>query len=293
MAFKKIKFVTDSVADVSSELAEKWDITVVPCFVNFGGESYADDGVQLVREDFYARMGAMPDVPTTAAMPPEFAREFIESAYEGADHLIIITTPAKLSGIYNAMRLAASELPQDKVTLIDSGQISLGMAWQVILGAEIAAETGDVEKTLAAIKSARQHQYLYAAVDSLESLRRSGRVGLAAASVGTLLQVKPIVRVDGDANVIARVRTFKKALDKLSEIVHDHAPIDKLAMAHINNPEGLKALKERVADIAPPETDMMISTIAPAIGVHTGPGTVGIGVVKKGWKDAITAGDAG
>lgn len=289
MTFKKIKFVTDSVSDITPDLIEKWDITVVPCFVNFGGESYADDGVQLVREEFYNKLGNMPDVPTTSAMSPEFAREFIDPAFEDADHLIIITAPAKLSGIHNALRLGSSHLPQDRVTLIDSLQVSLGMAWQVLIGAEVAAETGSVEKTIAAITATRQHQELYAAIDALDFLRRSGRVSWATANIGTLLQIKPIIRVEGEVLPVARVRTFKKALDKLAELAHEQQPVDKLALAHINNPEGLEALKERLADMMPPEEDVMISTIAPAIGVHTGPGTVGFAVVRKGWKDAITA----
>ncbi len=292
MTFKNIKLITDSVADIPPELVEKWGITVVPCFVNFGGESYADDGVALVREDFYNKIGQMSEVPTTAAMPPDFAREFIEAAYTGADHVIIITTPAQLSGIHNAMRLGASGLPPAQMTLIDSGQVSLGMAWQVLIAAEVAAETGDVDTTLRAIAAVRQNQELYAMIDTLEFLRRSGRVSWAAANVGAFLKIKPIIRVvEGEVTPFTRVRTLSRAMDKLVELAYQQAPLDKLAIAHINNPEGCAILQERLAEIAPEDT--IISTIAPAIGVHTGPGTVGFATVSRGWKDALTTRNTG
>jgi DegV family protein with EDD domain len=292
MTFRKIKFVTDSVCDIPTELAHKWDITVIPCFINYGGNSYADDGIELVREDYYEQLGDMREVPTTAAMSPDIAREGIDRAFEGADHLIMITTPAKLSGIYNAMRLGANHLPQDRVTLIDSGQVSIALGWQVLLSAETAAETGSLEQTLAAIDAVRRSEKLYASIATMEFLRRSGRVGWAAASIGSLLQIKPIIEVqDGEVTSVARVRTFARALDKLAEIARAQAPLDKLAILHINNLDGTNELKERLGDIMPPET--IIGTINPTLGTHVGPGTVGCVTVSKGWKNAIGIGNSG
>jgi DegV family protein with EDD domain len=292
MTSKNIKFVTDSVADLPPELIKKWGITVVPCFVNYGGASYADDGVELVREEYYGKLATMTEVPTTAAMPPDLAREHIEKAFEGADHLIIITTPAKLSAVHNSMRLGAQELPEDQYTLIDSGQVSIGMGWQVLIGAEVAAETGSVEQTLAAIQYVRRHQRVNAAIATMEFLRRSGRVGWAAANIGSLLQIKPLVEVrDGEVVPVARIRTFSRAIDKLAELAREQAPLDRLALLHINNPEGVEELRTRLADIVPPDT--IIGNIGPTVGTHIGPGAVGIATVSKGWKDAFSAGNTG
>ncbi|PJF23068.1 MAG: hypothetical protein CUN56_02825 [Phototrophicales bacterium] len=283
----KIKFVTDSVADIPPHLVEKWDITVIPCFVNYGGNSYADDGVELIREEYYQILGTLEDVPTTSAMSPDFAREFIDRAYQDADHLVMITTPAHLSGIHNAFRLGSAHLPQDHVTLIDSGQLSIGIGWQVLAGAEVAAETGDLQKTLAAIEYIQRTQQVYAGINDLAYLRRSGRVGWAAASIGTLLNIKPVVHVErGNVESIARVRSFKRALDKLAELAQENAPYDKMAILHINNEDGLAALKERLADILPDET--IVGLIGPALGTHIGPGSVGFAGITKGWKDAIS-----
>jgi DegV family protein with EDD domain len=286
--YTKIKFVTDSVADIPVDLVTKWDIAVVPAFVNFGGKSYADDGVELKREDYYNQLVEMSEAPTTSAMSPEVARKIIESAFEGADHLIIITTPDRLSGIHNAMRLGAADLPEDKVTLVDSGTLSMGIAWQVLIGADIALKTGDVQKTVSAIKGVQSHTRVHAALATIEYLRRSGRVGWAAASIGSLLNIKPVVEViNGEAKAIARVRTFGRALDKLAELAKNYTPIDKLAIMHVNNPQAAEELKNLLGEIVPP--DVFTGIIGPTLGTHIGPGTVGFASVSKGWNNAISA----
>ena len=288
MTFRTIKFVTDSVADLPGDLIKEWDITVVPAFVIQGSESYADDGIQLVREEFYEMLRTIPDeIPTTAAMPPDMAREGIQNAFDkGADHVIIVVTPPGLSGIYNSMRIAKREFPKEQVTLIDSEQVSMGIAWQVLLGAEVAAETGDIEKTIAAIEQVRKHQHVYAVLTTLEFLRRSGRVSNVAASIGSILGIKLVIQVrDGQILPVARVRTFKRALAKIAELVQPHAPFDRLAIMHAINPDGASALIERLGDIVPPE--ISIGSICPGIGVHGGPGIVGLATVSKGWNDAI------
>jgi DegV family protein with EDD domain len=280
----KIKFVTDSVADIPPTIAKQWDIGIVPCYVNYSGKSYKDDGIDLIREDYYNQLENLPDHPTTSAMSPELARESIDKAFAEADHLILITTPAKLSGIYNAFRQGSAHLPQDRVTLIDSGQLSIGMGWQVIGGAEVADATGDLQKTLSAIEKMRNAQQIHATIGSLEFLRRSGRIGWATANIGTLLNIKPVIELkDGEVSPIARVRTFKRSLDKLAEIAQANAPYERVAIVHINNPEGAEMLRTMITDILPDE--IMTGLIGPALGTHIGPGSVGLATVSKGWKE--------
>lgn len=282
MTFKKIKFVTDSVCDIPAALIEKWDIGVVPCFVNYGGNSYADDGVDLKREAYFSGLLAMPETPTTAAPPPALAEEIILRSFEGADHLFVVTTPAKLSAIYNSMRIALGAIPTDRYTLIDSGQLSMAIGWQVLVGAETAARTGSVEATLAAIERVRGNQTLYAGLATMEMLRRSGRVSWAVASVGSLLQIKPVVSVwDGDVSSVARVRTFSRVLDKLVEFAMQGAPYDKMALLHINNLNGAEELRARLKDILPAET--LVTDVGPTLGTHIGPGAVGFAPVKQSW----------
>ncbi len=279
----KIKFVTDTVADLPQELIEKYDIAVVPTFVNYGGQSFADDGRELDREKFYDELPTMTSHATTAAPPPALAEETLSRHFEGADHLFAIVTPAKLSATYNSFRIGGSGLPADKFTLIDSGQLAMAMGWQVVIGAEVAAQTGSVEATVDAIQRVQKNQALYCALQTMEYLRRSGRVGWAAAGLGALLQIKPILRIhDGEVHPAARIRTFNKAVDFMIDTIRQQGVLDRLAILHANNLDGALEIRERVKDILPQET--IVTSVGPTLGVHIGPGSLGFASVSATWK---------
>jgi DegV family protein with EDD domain len=284
MTTKKIRFVTDSTSDIPPQVVERYQMGVVPCFVNFGGKSYSDDGKELTRESFYEQMPSIRPMATTAAPPPGLAERIIDETFVGADHLIIITAPAKLSGIHNAMRLGSSKLPQDKVTLIDGGTVSMALGWQVITAAETAEATGgDVDAVLKAIQAVRDNQRLYAALTTLEYLKHSGRVGWAAAGIGALLQIKPIIEVrDGDVISVARVRTFSRALDEMLELVRKHGAIDRIAILHANSEDVAQQFRMQLGADCP--DDVYIVSATPAIGTHTGPGIIGAAPVYKSWR---------
>lgn len=283
MALMKIKFVTDTVADLPSELVERYDIAVVPTFVNYGGQSFADDGKELDREAFYRDLPNLSSHATTAAPPPALAEETLQRHFEGADHLIAIVTPAKLSATYNSFRIGGAGLPADRYTLIDSGQLAMAMGWQLIIGAEVAAQTGNVQATIDAIQRVQRNQVLYCGLATMEYLRRSGRVGWASASIGALLQIKPILQVvDGEVKPAARIRTFSKAVDFLVDMIRQQGTLDKMAIIHSNNLEGALDIKDRVKDILPKET--LVTNIGPTLGVHIGPGSLGFASVSATWK---------
>ena len=278
---QRIRFVTDSTCDIPQDLVQKLGIFVSPVFVNYNDQSLADDGTHLVREEYYRQLPNIHPHPSTSAMSPGLAEEVIMKAAEDADHVVIITLPTQLSGVYNAMRLAAQKLPENKYTLIDAGNTSMGLGWQVVIGAETAAATdGDLTKVLEAMGRARENVRLYCALHTLEFIRRSGRVSWTQANIGALLQIKPIIQVDhGDVRNVARVRTFKRALDELCEKVREHMPIERLAILHANNLQDAHIFREMVADIAPP--NVLIVDIAPALGTNIGPGGVGVALIKS------------
>jgi DegV family protein with EDD domain len=281
---KKIGFVTDSTCDLWPDIVKKYSITVVSCFVNYGGNSYADNGVELVREEFYDKLPTISPHPTTAAPPPGLSEQMIKQAFQDADHLIIISVSAKLSAVFNSLRLGSGDLPQDKVTLVDSEQASMGLGWQVLIGAQVAEETGDVLQVLDAMRRVRANQQVYAAAATLEYLRRSGRVSNVIASLGSLLQIKPFIKViNGEVENAARVRTFKSAMDKLVELIKAEAPLNKLAVLHANNPTGAEEIHTRLGSVAPPDT--VILSVSPTIGVHIGPGSLGAATVSQKWRD--------
>jgi DegV family protein with EDD domain len=282
---QRIRFVTDSTCDIPADIADKHGIIVVPVFINYQDQSIADDGIQLHRDEYYKKLPTMLPHPSTSAMSPGIAEEAILRAAQDADHVIIITLAAQLSGVYNAMRLAAQKLPEARYTLIDAGNTSMALGWQVLIGAETNEKTGgDLEKVIAAIHAVRDHLKLYCALETMEYLRRSGRVSWAQANIGALLQIKPIIEVDhGDVKSIGRVRTFKRALEDLEERIRAEAPLAKLAILHSDNLTDAKKLGEMVKDIAP--ADMMYVFIAPAIGTNIGPGGVGVALVKETWRN--------
>jgi DegV family protein with EDD domain len=152
-----------------------------------------------------------------------------------------------------------------------------------LLGVETAEATGDLDKVVDAIQRVRAHQRLYAALDTLEYLMHSGRVGWASASIGALLQIKPILDVrEGEVKSHARVRTFKRAFDELISLAHEQAPLDRLAVMHADNEKGAHELKQALSDIAPADT--LTVNITPTIGTHIGPGGLGIATVSQAWR---------
>jgi DegV family protein with EDD domain len=284
MAFKKIKFVTDSTADIPEELLGKHDIRIVPVFVNYNNTSYADDGKELNRAEYYQHLADLRPFPTTSAMPSSLTEKAVMEAMQDADHVIILTVSSKLSGVHNAFRLGAQKLPSDKYTLIDSQSVTSGLGIQVIVGAETAAQTGDVAKTIDAINRVREASRVYAAVGTLEFLHRSGRVGWAAAGIGSLLQIKPLLKVeDGEVKQMAKVRTFSRAVDELVRVAREHAPLDRLVILYTVDQEGAHQLRERLNDIAPSDHTYIVQ-ICSAVGTHLGPNGLGVVPVGASWK---------
>ena len=280
MSSKKIRFVTDSTCDIPADLVQKYGIGVIPTFVNFGDKSLSDNGVELIREDFYRQLPSMNPFPTTAAMPPALAEEIIMRTFEDADHLFLISVASKLSGVYNIMRLSASKLPQDRVTLIDSKSVTLGLGFQVLAGAETAEATGDVDLVKAAVEHVRDRAHVYAALETMEFLRRSGRVGWAAAGLGALLQIKPMLEVyNGEVKSGNRVRTFGRAIEELIRLVHEQSPLERLAILYISDRTDAEKLRDRLTDVAPSEP--LIVSVTPTIGSHVGTGGVGVVTVSK------------
>lgn len=279
----KIAFVTDSTCDLAPEFVQAHGIAVVPCFINFDGRSYVDNGVDLNREDFYARMAGIRPFATTAAPPPGACEKAIRHQAERADHVIILTVPSNLSAIYNAMRLGMAGLPAERVTLIDTGTTTMALGYQVQVGVEVAEATGDLEATLKAIQAVRENVIMYAALNTLEYLRASGRVSWAAASIGALLQIKPIISLkDGVVNSVARVRTFSRAFDELVELTRAMAPLERLTVVHTSNFAGAAQLLERLGDVVP--ADHRTISVTPTLGTHVGPGALGVVPLSQSWR---------
>ena len=275
-----IKIVTDSTCDVPGDVAEELGITVVPVYINIGDKSYLD-GVELNRQDFFNSLPGYEVFPTTAAPATgTFTDVFQNLADEGATEILSLHISASLSNTYNAARLGAEEVQGAEVFLWDTKQLTLGSGLQVITAAEAATAGASMPEILSLLEEKRARTRIYAVLDTLEFLRRSGRVSWAQFGLGTLLRIKPILSViEGDVAVIERVRTFKRAQRRLVELVEENGPVERVAVLHANNLPTAQKLYESAAHLFPPDVKPLFMEITPAIGSHIGPGAVGFAII--------------
>jgi DegV family protein with EDD domain len=283
MSFKKIRIVVDSCGDVPADLVQKHQLSVVPLYVNYDGKSFADDGIELDRTKYYNSMPTMTSHPTTAAPPAAVVEEVVKQLLTECDHVVMLTIPAKLSAVYNAFRLGTESLPQDRLSLVDSTMLTMGLGYQAIIAAEVAEQTGDVNAVLNVIERVRKNAAVYAAPETMEYLRKGGRVSWAVAGAASLLQIKPVVQVkDSEITSIARVRTTSKVVEKVIELGQSHAPLDRICILHANNLAGADAVQKGLASVLP--SDVRVINISPVLGTHIGPGSVGVATLSKAWK---------
>lgn len=273
----QVRILTDSTSDVPPEVAARWHITVVPAYVQIGNRSYRDD-TGLSREEFYAQLPTMPVVPTTSVPPAhEFAMAY-RSLIGEADEVIAILISTSLSGMYNVAHLGAQEVSELKVHLVDSGQVTMGLGWMVIAAAEAAAEGQSAQEILALVEDMKPRVRVYAVLDTLEYLRRSGRVGWARAKAAEMLRIKPMVEVLlGKVGDLGRERTRRRAIERLVELTHALGPLERLALLHTYAPE-VEELRRRLADLCSPR-HLLTVVATTIIGAHVGPRGLGVAAV--------------
>lgn len=277
-----IRIVTDSACDVPPEYAEKLGICVVPVYINIGDKSFLDD-VELKREDFFTQLPRYDTLPTTAAPASgSFTAAYTQLVEEGASEILSIHIAAHLSNTFNAARLGAEDVQGVEVTLWDTKQITMGSGLQVIAAAEAAAAGASMPELLSLLEEKRAKTRIYAVLDTLEFLRRSGRVNWAQFGFGTLLRIKPVLEVHaGDIFQKERVRTFRRALNRLIELVEEQQPLERIAVLHAHNIQMAQQLQEEAAALFPKDQDPIFMEITPAIGAHIGPGAVGFAFITE------------
>lgn len=277
----KLGIVTDSTADLPAYLVEQHEIQVVPTILVLEGKEYAD-GIGISREEFYNRLPSLQTPPTTAAPSiTDFTRPYETLFSQGCDHILSIHAASQLTTIINVARQAAHEFP-DKVTCVDSGSLSLGLGFQVLAAAE-EAETG-LRSALEAIEATRKKLQVSAALDTMEYLKRSGRVPGAVAALGGLLSIKPMIELaDGEVKPIGAVRTNKQADERILNFLLEQGDLQRLAILHTNaEPRAKQLLSElmnRVRKSIP--RDILFVNVTAVIGTHLGPNGLGFAAVRK------------
>jgi DegV family protein with EDD domain len=274
-----IRIVTDSTCDLPEETLKRHAIVVMPLFINVDGQGYRD-GIDITRQEFYERLPGWASAPSTAAPGPEVFRQIYEGlADEGATEVLSIHIAESLSSTLSVARAGAEQTEKVPVTVFDSRQLSLGTGFLVERAAQAVEAGKEMVQILEMLKEQIVRSHVFAALDTLEFLRRSGRVSWVVARLGTLLKVKPILRMY-DGNPIAdKVRTTEQAWLKMIAWLEELAPLERVAMVHTNAIERAEALYERVAHLLP-GGEVPFVNVTPVLGVHLGPGAAGFAAIS-------------
>jgi DegV family protein with EDD domain len=274
-----IRVVTDSTCDLPAEVIARYEIGVVPLYINIGNQGFLD-GVEITREEFYNNLPTYKVQPTTAAPSPGKYRAMYETlAQQGATEILSIHVSEALSAVVDTARLAAHEFKSIPVTVFDGRQLSLGTGFLVETAARLAQAGHSLEEILAALNDQIRRTYVFAALDTLKYLRRSGRLNGVASGLGSILQLKPIMKMYDGKPDAERVRTSKRAMERVIELLAEKCPLERVAIVHTHAPARVEELRQKAAHLLPGEEILSID-ITPVIGAHIGPGAAGFTVIK-------------
>jgi DegV family protein with EDD domain len=274
-----VKIVTDSVADIPPPIVEKLGISIIPVLVRFGEETFRD-GIDITNDQFYERLVKSAVMPTTSVPSLDmFARTYARLAEE-TDEILVIMLSSKLSGLYNAA-LQSAELIEGKcrIVVVDSRNAVMAQGFIVIKAAEAARDGAGLDELLEIVDKNLPRVDMRAAFDTLEYLKRGGRIGRAQAFMGSLLKINPIITLkDGVVEPVNRVHSRAKAIDALYDFAAGFSHIEGLAVEEAACPEDGDRLVGRLSAIFPEEKIIRTRT-TPVIGTHTGPGLLLVAVM--------------
>ena len=275
-----VKIVTDSSCDLPADLAARYGITVVPLYINIGKKSYLD-GVEMTHEQFYEGLPHYESHPTTSVPGPgQLVHVYEQLAQAGATEIVSIHIGGELSAMVAVARLAAEEVKSVPVTAFDSGQLTLGTGLLALTAAGAAAEGRSVSDIVSTLEDQASRTYCVAALDTLEYLRRSGRLSRFQSSLGSVLQIKPILSMHSGEFDMERVRTRNGASARLLELLTPLAPFEKLALVHTHAPDKAQLLRHKASHLFPDGAEPMVAEVTPLIGTHIGPGAAGFVAIQ-------------
>lgn len=275
-----IAIVTDSTCDLPQRVIHELGIKVIPLFINIGDKGYLD-GVDITRKDFYTNLPGYTVHPTTGTPGADAFKEAYQTLKDkGYTEILSIHISEKLSATVNVARNAAHEFRQIPVTVRDSGQLSLGTGLQVERASRMAAEGRSMQEIEIALDDLMARTFVAARLDTLEFLRRSGRMNRFIAGIGSLLELKPILTMRNGLPGSERVRTAHKAEARLLKMLEEHQPIEHFSLLHTNSPEQAMAFRDQAAHLLSVDVTYSMD-ITPVIGAHIGPGAVGYAIISK------------
>jgi DegV family protein with EDD domain len=274
-----VKIITDTTAGISKETASRYGIPVIPQIIVFGEESFYE-GIDIDNAGFMDRLKSSPELPKTAAPPPELFVEQFEKFAPTGETILCIHPSAEVSGTVRSALIAAQDFPNTDIRVIDTRTISSPLCTMVELAALWASNGENADTIESRIKDMIPRCKIYFLVSTLEYLAKGGRIGGAAALVGSVLQIKPILTiVDGKVDQFERERTQKRAVARLIELVQEQiAPGEEgyLSLMHAGVPQQVLDLSNILCAKLNLKTAPPILDVPPAIVTHGGPGILGV-----------------
>lgn len=276
----KVALVTDSTAYIPREFREKYPITIVPQVVIWEGQSYEDD-VTITPEQFYSRLRTAKVMPTTSQVSVSNMHKAFSNLLDQGYDVLGIFLSSKLSGTYQSAVVGRDELTsgKEKVEFIDSETTAMAMGFMVLTVARAAVDGASLADCKALAEKSRGYVGVYLTVETLEFLHRGGRIGGAQRFLGTALNLKPILTIEGGrVEPVERVRTRGKALDRVVELVAEKcagkSPVH-MATLHADSEADAKIMLDKITPLVHP-VESVFAAVSPAVGANAGPGTVGL-----------------
>ncbi len=282
----KVKVITDSTADIPKQLAKDLDISVIPINVHVAGKCY-QDGITISPNEFYRKMLSIEELPTTSQPSPlDIVGAYKKAIYDGAKQIVSLHISSKMSGTYQSCVLAKSmveeEFPDVKIEVIDCKTVTYALGIIAVMVARAAKEGKPFSKLVSLALRIREVELLLATVDTLDYLHKGGRIGKAKALVGSLLNIKPIISISDDGEIVAidKARGMKKANQKIFQVLKKRFSASPVAVAslHADNKKLADLWMDKIEELLDVKEKVMVD-IGPAVGTHAGPGTVACVVV--------------
>ena len=275
-----VKVVTDSLSDITSDIAGELGISVVPVYVRFGKEVYRDR-VEMTTEEFYHRLVHDANFPTTTQPTPKDFIDVYTKLAEEADEILVVTLSSKLSGTYQSA-LQAKNMFEGKcrIEVIDSQLVVMGLGLVVIAVAKAVRAGANLAEAAALVRRAIPRSHAIMLLDTLKYLAKGGRIGKAQGLLGSLLSVKPILTIrNGEVSPQTRVRSRAAGTDYLCSVVAGFPHLEELAVEHATTPDEADELVERLGSLFPKER-IYKSTVSPVIGTYVGPQVLSVSVLE-------------
>ncbi|MDD4859070.1 MAG: DegV family protein [Dehalococcoidales bacterium] len=279
-----VKIVTDSLSDITSDLAKKLGVSVVPLYVRFGEQVYKDR-IDMTTEEFYKRLVEDPVLPTTTQpTPADFGAVYDKLAKE-TDEILVMTLSSKLSGTYQSALQAKNMFTgKARIEVIDSQAVIMGLGLLVVAASNAAKAGASLDEVAAQVRDGVKRTYSVMSFDTLKYLARGGRIGKAQSFLGSMLSVKPVLWLkDGEVHPLTRVRSRAAGMDYLYNFVAGFKKIEGLAVEHATTPADAETLIDRLGAIYPKEK-IYRATVSPVFGTYGGPHVLSV-CVLEGKKD--------